>query len=42
MSDDNSIDPEKIFQLNENKKFKILEIDLEGRKIALSLKDTKK
>ncbi len=42
MSDDNSIDPEKIFQLNEKKKFKILEIDLEGRKIALSLKDTKK
>ncbi|HUY53069.1 MAG TPA: S1 RNA-binding domain-containing protein [Candidatus Dormibacteraeota bacterium] len=42
MSDDNSIDPEKIFQLNESKKFKILEIDLEGRKIALSLKDTKK
>jgi small subunit ribosomal protein S1 len=42
MSDDNSIDPEKIFQLNEQKKFKILEIDLEGRKIALSLKDTKK
>ncbi len=42
MSDDNSIDPEKIFQLNESKKFKILEIDLDGRKIALSLKDTKK
>ena len=42
MSDDNSIAPEKIFQLNEKKKFKILEIDLEGRKIALSLKDTKK
>lgn len=42
MSDDNSIDPEKIFQLNEQKKFKILEIDLDGRKIALSLKDTKK
>ena len=42
MSDDNSIDPEKIFQLNEKKKFKILEIDLDGRKIALSLKDTKK
>lgn len=41
MSDDNSVDPEKIFQLNEKKKFKILEIDLEGRKIALSLKDTK-
>ena len=42
MSDDNSVDPEKIFQLNEKKKFKVLEIDLEGRKIALSLKDAKK
>jgi small subunit ribosomal protein S1 len=42
MSDDNSVDPEKIFQLNEKKKFKVIEIDLEGRKIALSLKDTKK
>jgi small subunit ribosomal protein S1 len=41
MSDDESVDPEKIFQLNEKKKFRILEIDTEGRKIALSLKDTK-
>lgn len=41
MSDDDSADPEKIFQLNENKKFKVIDIDIEGRKIALSLKDTK-
>lgn len=38
MSDDESIDPEKIFQLNEKKQFKILDVDTEGRKIALSLK----
>jgi small subunit ribosomal protein S1 len=41
MSDDESVDPEKIFQLNEKKKFKVLDIDTEGRKIALSLKDAK-
>ena len=41
MSDDEGVDPEKIFQLNEKKKFKVLDIDLDGRKIALSLKDTK-
>jgi ribosomal protein S1 len=41
MSDDEGVDPEKIFQLNEKKKFKVLEIDAEGRKIALSLKDAK-
>lgn len=41
MSDDEGVDPEKIFQLNENKKFKVLDIDTEGRKIALSLKDAK-
>ena len=39
MSDDENIDPEKIFQLNEKKEFKVLEIDTENRKIALSLKD---
>lgn len=39
MGDDDSVDPEKIFQLNETKKFKILDVDTEGRKIALSLKD---
>ncbi len=41
MSDDESIDPEKIFKLNEKKEFKVLEIDTENRKIALSLKDIK-
>ncbi len=41
MSDEEGADPEKIFQLNETKKFKVLDIDTEGRKIALSLKDTK-
>jgi small subunit ribosomal protein S1 len=41
MSDDDSVDPEKIFQLNEKKKFKVLDIDVEGRKIALSLKEAK-
>jgi small subunit ribosomal protein S1 len=41
MSDSETVDPEKIFQLNEKKKFKILGIDTETRKIALSLKDTK-
>jgi small subunit ribosomal protein S1 len=41
MSDDEGADPEKIFQLNEKKKFKVLDIDTEGRKIALSLKDAK-
>ncbi len=41
MSDDEGVDPEKIFQLNEKKKFKVLDIDTEGRKIALSLKDAK-
>lgn len=37
--DKDSIDPEKIFQLNEKKTFKVLDIDTEARKIALSLKD---
>lgn len=37
--DDETIDPENLFKLNEKKDFKILEIDKEGRKIALSLKD---
>lgn len=41
MSSEEGIDPEKIFQLNETKKFKVLDIDTEGRKIALSLKDAK-
>jgi small subunit ribosomal protein S1 len=41
MSSDEGIDPEEIFKLNEVKKFKVLEIDTENRKIALSLKDVK-
>lgn len=41
MSDDDGVDPEKIFQLNEKKNFKVLDIDTDGRKIALSLKDAK-
>jgi len=41
MSDDESADPEQLFKLNESKKFKVLEIDTENRKIALSLKDVK-
>lgn len=41
MGDDDSIDPEKLFKLNEKKQFKVLEIDTENRKIALSLKDVK-
>jgi small subunit ribosomal protein S1 len=40
MSDDETVDPEKLFQLNEKKEFKVLDIDTENRKIALSLKDT--
>lgn len=39
MSDEEGVDPEKIFQLNEKKTFKVLDIDTDGRKIALSLKD---
>jgi small subunit ribosomal protein S1 len=39
MSDDESIDPEQLFQLNEIKDFKVLDVDTENRKIALSLKD---
>jgi small subunit ribosomal protein S1 len=38
MGNEENVDPEKIFQLNEKKKFKVLDIDTEGRKIALSLK----
>ncbi|MBA3758414.1 S1 RNA-binding domain-containing protein [Candidatus Saccharibacteria bacterium] len=41
MSDEEGVDPEKIFQLNETKKFKVIDIDTEGRKIALSLKNAK-
>lgn len=41
MSDDETVDPEKLFQLNEKKQFKVLDIDTENRKIALSLKEAK-
>src|SRR5665213_753388 len=41
MSDDDTVDPEKLFQLNEKKQFKVLDIDTENCKIALSLKDAK-
>lgn len=41
MSDDEGVDPEKIFQLNEQKQFKVLDIDADARKIALSLKSAK-
>lgn len=41
MSDEEGVDPEKIFQLNEKKQFKIIDIDTEARKIGLSLKDAK-
>lgn len=41
MSKDDSVDPEKIFHLNETKQFKVLDIDTEARKIALSLKEAR-
>ena len=41
MSDDESIDPEEVFKLNEKKKFKVIDVDEDNRKIALSLKDVK-
>ena len=40
MGDSEAVDPEQLFQLNERKKFKVLDIDQEARKIGLSLKDT--
>jgi small subunit ribosomal protein S1 len=36
--EEDGVDPEKIFKLNETKKFKVLDINKESRKIALSLK----
>ena len=41
MGDEEGADPEKIFQLHETKSFKVIDIDTEGRKIALSLKAPK-
>ncbi len=39
MGETGGVDPEKVFRLNEKKQFKVLDIDSEARKIALSLKD---
>lgn len=36
---EDAVDPEKIFKLNEKKQFKVLEVNKEARKIALSLKE---
>jgi small subunit ribosomal protein S1 len=36
---EDAVDPEKIFKLNEKKEFKVLEVNKEARKIALSLKE---
>ncbi len=41
MSSDDSADPEKIFRLNQKKQFKIIDVDTDARKIALSLKEAK-
>jgi small subunit ribosomal protein S1 len=41
MGDGNDTNPEEVFRLNEKKEFKVLDIDAENRKIALSLKDAK-
>lgn len=41
MGESEDVNPEQLFQLNEKKKFKILDIDKDARKIALSLKTTK-
>ena len=41
MSDDDGSNPEEVFKVNETKEFKVLDIDTENRKIALSLKKAK-
>lgn len=41
MGDGDDTNPEEVFRLNEKKSFKVLDIDTENRKIALSLKDAK-
>ncbi len=41
MSDDEGTDPEKVFKVNETKQFKVLDVDTDSRKIALSLKNAK-
>ena len=37
LGEGSDVDPEKVFTLNERKKFKVLDIDKEGRKISLSV-----
>lgn len=39
MGDGDDTNPEEVFRLNEKKSFKVLDIDTDNRKIALSLKD---
>jgi small subunit ribosomal protein S1 len=41
MSDDEAVDPQQVFKLNEKKHFKVIDIDTDARKIALSLKGAK-
>lgn len=42
MSNEDTTDPEKVFKVGETKQFKIIDVDIEAKKIALSLKDSKK
>jgi small subunit ribosomal protein S1 len=42
LGDDSTVDPEKVFTLNERKKFVVLEVEKENRKISLGLADKKK
>jgi small subunit ribosomal protein S1 len=37
LGDGNDADPEKVFTLNERKKFRILDVDRDGRKISLTI-----
>ncbi len=39
MSNDDGTNPEEVFKVNETKQFKVIDIDQEARKIALSLKE---
>lgn len=41
MSDEEAVDPQQVFKLNEKKRFKVLDVDTDARKIALSLKSAK-
>jgi small subunit ribosomal protein S1 len=41
LGEDNDVDPEKVFTLNERKNFVVLDVDKENRKISLSLADKK-